>query len=535
MFLNAIISERRQAQYEISEQQRKLSTLMSNLPGMVYRGKNAPERFMEFVSAGCMALTGYGVEVLVGAANKGYAELIHPHDRDAVARGLEKAVEENSPFHLTYRISTFDNKEKWVLEQGQTVFAGKEKEPRLEGFVTDITERKRAEQALIESEERYRRFVETSVEGIWRMEFREPIPVNLSIDEQVERIYQHSYHAEANKVYLQQYAFSGSDDLKEIKLENIAPKLDQFNMELQKKFVRNGYRLTNEIAYGVDQLGNAKIFLVNIVGVVEYRCLVLVWGMQIDVTEQKQIEEEQKILQVQVQQLQKHEALGVLASGIAHDFNNILTGNLGFTDLALAKTDPESRVYYYLTQIRQSAERARDLVAQILTFSRPDPGKRTRVKMTEVLKEALAFLTASLPDNIRINHLVIGDESSVLADSSQMHQVVINLCTNASQAMLSGGVLSLTLEKICLTKDLYSPTGKLKPGDYMLFRVEDTGVGMSADMIARIFDPFFTTKTTGTGLGLSVVLGIVNSHSGAINVISKPGSGYVLRSLFTLL
>lgn len=529
LFLNAIISERRQAQDEISEQQRKLSTLMSNLPGMVYRGINCPERDMEFVSAGCKALTGYGIEEIVGAAGKGYAELIHPKDRAAVQAGLDAAIKRDRPFHLSYRILTADDKWKWVLEQGQIVFTGKFKEPRVEGFVTDITERKQAEQALVESEERYRRFIETSVEGIWRMEFHQPIAVDLPVNIQVERIYQFAYHAEVNRVYLQQYAFASADEAEQMKLDDIAPKADLRNIELQKKFVENGYRLTNEISYEVDRRGNDKIFLVNIVGVIEDGFLVRSWGMQIDVTEQKQIEEEQRKLQMQVQQLQKHEALGVLASGIAHDFNNILTGSLGFTDLALGKVDPENRVHYYLNQIRQSCERARDLVAQILAFSRPDPGKRTLVKMTEVLNEALAFLRASLPDSIRITDLIVGEESSVLADSSQIYQVIINLCTNASQAMPNGGVLSLTLEKVSLSNHIFTVTGKLEPGDYMLLRVNDTGDGMTPDMIERIFDPFFTTKTTGTGLGLSVVLGIVNSHGGGINVLSQQQGGTTLE------
>lgn len=524
LFLTATMSERRRAQRQISDQKQQLSMLMSNLPGMVYRSVNSPEPIMKFVSAGCKALTGYDAEFLLDNT-KGYSTLIHPDDKEFVRQGVERALQENRPYHLTYRIQTANKQEKWVLEQGQGIFYGKAKRLSIEGVIIDITERKVAEQALIESEERYRRFIETSVEGIWRMEYRQPIAISLPVDAQVQLIYQHAHHDEVNQVYLQQYRFPSAIHARQVTLNELIPKSDERNWKMLREFVRDEYRLTSKTLYGVDRDGNNRTFLVNLVGTIENGFLVRSWGMQIDITEQKDIEEEQLKLQLQVQQLQKHEALGVLASGIAHDFNNILTGSLGFVELALAKTEPDSRIYYYLEQIRQSGERARDLVSQILAFSRPDPGKRSLVEITDILDEAVGFLEASLPDSIRIVVSSSRKDSSILADSSQVYQVIVNLCTNAAQSMPDGGVLTLALENVELSENLNAVTGRLMPGSYMRLRVSDTGVGMSSEIISKIFDPFFTTKTSGSGLGLSVVLSVVQSHGGVIDVSSRSGAG----------
>ncbi len=227
-------------------------------------------------------------------------------------------------------------------------------------------------------------------------------------------------------------------------------------------------------------------------------------------------------LEIQLQQAQKMEAIGTLAGGIAHDFNNILGAIIGFTDISLMQSKADSPIYKNLQNIRRAGLRAADLVRQILTFSRQAGGNRKiPVAVVPLLKESLKLLRASLPATIEISQHINVPEASVLADPVQIQQMIMNLCTNAFQAMREhGGLLTITLDKL--------PAGQgpgaavLSAGPGIELKVEDTGPGMSPKIMDRIFEPFFTTKEPGlaTGLGLSVVHGIVHDLGGEITVDS---------------
>jgi PAS domain S-box-containing protein len=251
-------------------------------------------------------------------------------------------------------------------------------------------------------------------------------------------------------------------------------------------------------------------------------------GFARDITARKQIEQERAQLEAQLLQSQKLETIGTLAGGIAHDFNNILTAVMGYLELALEETPSESPAYEDLTQVRTAALRAKQLVRQILVFSRRGDQERLPVELDLLVEEALKLLRASLPATIEIRHSLDTGTPPVLADATQIHQVVMNLCTNASHAMRdTGGVLDIGLEvvEVGLKKSGVAPN--LPAGQYVRLRVRDTGHGMDRATVDRIFEPFFTTKPVGegTGLGLSVVHGIVTSHGGGITVQSEPGRG----------
>lgn len=234
-----------------------------------------------------------------------------------------------------------------------------------------------------------------------------------------------------------------------------------------------------------------------------------------------------------LQQVQKMEAIGTLAGGIAHDFNNILGAIFGYSELAIAKTKDMPAVRNYLDEVMKAAQRAKELVQQILTFSRQTEQEKKPVKPKIIVKEALKFLRASLPSTIEIKSKILSD-SMILADSTQIHQIVMNLCSNASQAMKeNGGLLEVVLEDVEADAELLGNHPDLKPGKYLKMDVSDTGVGIPAGNLDRIFDPFFTTKPLGegTGMGLSVVHGIVTGNGGIVLVASKPGQG----SVFTVL
>ncbi len=240
-----------------------------------------------------------------------------------------------------------------------------------------------------------------------------------------------------------------------------------------------------------------------------------------DVTELKHIER-------QLQQSQKMEAIGTLAGGIAHDFNNILGAVMGYTELALYKTRDGIDNSRELQKVVKAGERAADLVRQILSFSRQADQERKPVKVEPVIKESLKLMRASLPTTIDIRSTIEPDVGSVLADPTQIHQVLMNLCANAAHAMGTyGGILEVRLREVDAVQIRSPSLGDLRTGTYLQLTVSDNGHGIPKDIIDRVFDPFFTTKERGegTGMGLSVVHGIVKSHGGLINVYSEPGEG----------
>jgi PAS domain S-box-containing protein len=248
----------------------------------------------------------------------------------------------------------------------------------------------------------------------------------------------------------------------------------------------------------------------------------------IDLSEQIRAEVDKEKLEVQLRQAQKMEALGTLAGGIAHDFNNILSAVLGYSELGLQDLDDQTHpLYPKLKAINHAGHRARDLVEQILAFSRMQEQLQAPIKISPIVKEAIELLQSSLPANIQIKAAVTADRP-VLGDPTQIHQIIMNLCTNAYHAMqASGGVLSISLEPVAVDASAAFAALDLPPGQYLRLTVSDTGAGISPAIIDRIFDPYFTTKDKGkgTGLGLAVVHGIVKRHRGEISVESQVGQG----------
>jgi CheY-like chemotaxis protein len=230
--------------------------------------------------------------------------------------------------------------------------------------------------------------------------------------------------------------------------------------------------------------------------------------------------------------MQKLESIGTLAGGIAHDFNNILTGTFGFLDLARLELPKDHPAQAWLDRINASSQRARELVRQILTFSRKQEGKRTLQHLHVAVNETLGLLRSTLPPNVTLESQVSAEVPPTLADATQIHQVVINLCTNAWQAMPpQGGKIIVALEPATVTEALATMHPELHAGPYVKLTVTDDGSGMDAETMKHIFEPFFTRKEvgTGTGLGLAVVHGIVKLHQGAITVRSTEGVGSIFE------
>jgi PAS domain S-box-containing protein len=254
-------------------------------------------------------------------------------------------------------------------------------------------------------------------------------------------------------------------------------------------------------------------------------------GVAWDVTQRVRAEDAAKALEMQLVQAQKIETIGTLAGGIAHDFNNILSPIIGYTELAMDQLDADNPARADMEEVLNAARRAKELVRQILIFARGGGEERHPLQAHLVVHEALRLLRSALPSTIEISQRVVARDDTVLADPAQIHQVVMNLCTNAAHAMrASGGVLRIELERQEVDEKAAAVAG-LSPGVYVVLTVRDQGTGMDAATAARVFEPFFTTKKAGegTGLGLSVVHGIVRSLGGAVAVESAVGKGSTFR------
>ena len=383
-----------------------------------------------------------------------------------------------------------------------------------------ILQRKQAEEALRESEEKYRLLIGT----IPAIAFRGYADGRIEFfDDKIEELTGYSVE-EFNSGRLKWHDVILQDDAEVFR--------GTFHRALKgdRSYIRE-YRIVTRNNQVLWIQGRGRI-VCDDNGHIDY-----VSGVIHDITERKQGEELRRKLEMQLNQAHKMEAIGTLAGGIAHDFNNILSAMIGYAELAnmhLRKVPLDSHVLGHLNEILRAGDRAKNLVNQILTFSRQTEQTRKPVEICLVIEEALRFLRATIPSTIEIRSFLDASGVIVMADPVQIHQVLINLCTNAYQSMEGqGGVLEVRAEPVELEGQTLNSYPDLKTGNYIRITVSDTGCGMTPAILERVFDPFFTTKKPGkgTGLGLSVVHGIVKSLGGAISVESEITQGTTFQIL----
>jgi PAS domain S-box-containing protein len=379
------------------------------------------------------------------------------------------------------------------------------------GIIRDMTKRKRSEIALRESEAKYRQLLNHAPSGIYEIDLASGkfISVNDVMSEYTGYTRQELMSMNALDIL--------SEDSRKKTMERFSRVLKGQDVPASVE-----YKIRTKNGYEIWALLNTKIIHDS-----EGRSTgVLVVAH--DISEQKKAEEEKKNLEYQLQQAQKMEAIGTLAGGIAHDFNNILSVIIGYTELILMNARVDSEVRQNLKEIFNASKHARDMVKQILAFSRQNKQERKPIQVAHIVKEALKMLKASLPATISIQQKIEKNTGIIEADPSQIHQVLMNLCTNAAHAIdEKDGVLEIGLANVELDQQGALKIQDLQPGSYLKLSVKDSGDGIAPEVLEQIFNPYFTTKEKGegTGLGLAVVQGIVKSLNGSITVDSEVGKG----------
>jgi PAS domain S-box-containing protein len=500
---------RHRAYDELTENQRFLATLISNLPGYAYRCKNDADHTLEFISEGVAPLTGYAAASFLAQRTVSLHEIIHPDDHVVVHAAMDEGLRNQRAWNTTYRLRTRTGEDRWVHEQGRGVYGPEGNLLAREGFVTDITEQHRAEDDLRESERRLRTIIEHAPEAmvIFDVERWRFVDVN------------------ENAVALFGYP-------REVLLGLDASALSPPVQPDGRPSVEFGRAFVNEAAAGRlpvfewthrNAAGEDIPCEVRLVGLPSTE-RTLVRASITDIRERKRLEE-------QFLQAQKMESIGRLAGGVAHDFNNMMTATIGYADLALASLPADGPVADDLREIRQTAQRAADLSHQLLAFSRRQMIEPRVVSLNELVARTDRILGRLIGEDIHLVTSTAPDLGLVKIDPGQFEQVLINLVVNARDALPGGGEITIQTSNVDLGEEDAAEHDGVKPGPYVMLAVSDSGAGMSDEVRTHLFEPFFTTKPPGkgTGLGLATCYGVVKQAGGDIQAESEPGHGSTFR------
>ncbi len=499
---NAIIqhtdmTERRRAEEELRRSEDRFRQLAENFPETIFEadltGKvmYANRHGMEWFGL-CNADIDRGVNIL---------EFVAPRDRGKVQERIQQRVLGRAGGSMEYTAlrkdgQSFDALVYSALMYNSGGIAG------ISGFIVDVSERKRAERSLRESEERYRQLIETMTDGVYRSSHEGKF---LEVNPALVKILGYKDREELLGIDIKSDLYFAPGDRESAALEE---KLEEMAVFRLKKKDGSEVWVEDHGRHVIGENGNVLYHE----------------GVLRDVTERMRAEEA-------LRQAQKLNSIGTLAGGIAHDFNNVLGGIIGYADMSLRYAEKGSVLERNLLKILKVSDRAKQLIQQILTFSRKGSTHRSVISLRPVIEEVLELLKASIPSSVMIRSDVSRQTNPVLADPTKIHEAVLNLATNAVHAMNRKGTLTIRLYEENLDRKVYGQSGEIAPGEYTVVEVADTGCGMDAATLSKAFEPFFTTKGVGegTGMGLSVVLGVVQSAGGDVLVETGPGTGTTFR------
>jgi PAS domain S-box-containing protein len=514
--------DRKRKDDALRESEERFRTLVENAYDLI-TNIDAAGRIL-FASPNHAEILGWGASELLGTS---FSEYLHPDDRELVPFRFEQ-VFSSGVATATFRVRHKDGAYRW-LECTARTYDTPKNEGRIVSISRDITGRKRAEEALQESEEKYRAIFESASDAIFTVRmsdegprFADFNPAALELHRcKPEELLGASPADFAPAV--QPDGRSTEERIAELSVATMAGKTEFFEWRHLRK---DGTTFDAEATLSPVSIGGER-YLQAIVR---------------DITERKRAEERRLSLERQLQHAQKLESLGVLAGGIAHDFNNILMVILGNADLALDELSPMSPARGHLQEIEKASKRAAELAKQMLAYSGKGRFVVEPIDAAELVEEMAHLLAVSISKKAVLRYNFADNLPSFDGDVTQVRQVVMNLITNASEAIgEKSGVIALSTGALYCDRAYLddidevlrvSSDGPLREGVYTYFEVADTGCGMDAESIERIFDPFFTTKFTGRGLGMSAVLGIVRGHRGAIKIHSEVGKGTTFKVLF---
>ena len=501
------ITEQRRFEVALLKSEEKFRIVFNNSIDAIYH-LNLLTGTYDYLSPSCEKVYGYTQKEFIAQGLKGTVSLLHPDDLGRIKNHIDKlfskTVENNISPTIEYRFKHKKLGYRWISDTRKVMYDHKGTAIAIVGNSRDITESKLIEESLKDRTEILNRLM-ANYPGV-------------------------AYIIDKNGYYI-------FDEGKGLDYIGLKP-----NQAVEEKWnVFEVYKKDKDMIKAVNNALNDEVTYLTVFQHDHYWDLwfgpysnekgdiIGILGTAYNVTKSKQLE-------FQLQQSQKMESIGSLAGGIAHDFNNILFPIVGHTEMLLEDVPADSPFRAGLNQIYAGAMRASDLVKQILTFSRQETGEVKLIKIQHIIKEALKLVRSTIPTTIKIKQDIKTDCGVIKADPTQIHQIVMNLATNAYHAMeKTGGELNIRLNEIKLGEtDLFNPD--IKAGTYACLRISDTGKGMNKELIEKIFDPFFTTKEKGkgTGMGLSVVHGIVNSMGGDIKVYSELGKGTELKIYFPI-
>ena len=501
------ITEKKDVEQSLQESDARLRQFIENQPVGMFRSKIEGDGQFVMANPAMAKLLGYpSTESLLETP----VVNIYPHP-EVRKQLLTKLLDEEKVSGWEMEGKKHDGSPLFVRMALQLIRNRRGIPCQIDGTIEDITAQKQAETALKKREQLHRKAQRIASLGHWDLELDGSPP---TWSKEMFRIFE---------VDKETFDKSMESFLARVHPEDRKTVSDEVANAFENNFKINHFHRI--------LLPDGRIKYIHVIGYPEYgkdgqptRWI----GTCQDVTQLKEAEIEREETERRLLQAQKLEAIGTLAGGIAHDFNNILTSIFGFTQLAINELPHDSPIKQRLDVVLQAGIRARDLVTNILAFSRESEQEFKPLRVCIIIKEAIKLLRASIPTNIEIRQDLALQSGRVMADPVQIHQIVMNLCTNAYQAIgKKGGVITVSLKEVEIGPNDFIPDSDITPGPYVHLEVSDTGHGMDRATLDKIFDPYFTTKKRGegTGLGLSVVHGIVKKHCGHITASSEPDIG----------
>jgi len=549
------ITERKQAEEALRESEQNFRTLSNSGQALIWT--SGTDKLCDYFNTIWLAFTG---RTLAQEMGNGWTEGVHPEDMQRCVATYVEAFDRRVAFSMVYRLRRHDGAYRWIIDDGCPRYDSKGEFIGYIGHCLDITEYKQAEEEIHHNESRLRRLVDILQHPAETIQEFLDYVLEQALQLTGSKIgYIYNYYEERQELVLNSWS---RDVLPACAVVNpqTCYQLDKTGIwgeavRQRRALIINDFQSAHPLKKGYPQ-GHVELLKFVTIPIFKGQRIVSVVGLanketnytetdilQISllmdavwkVIDNMKFEEEKLNLTSQLLQAQKMEAIGTLAGGIAHDFNNILGAIIGYTEIAADSIPSDSIAVGYLEKVAEASRRAASLVKQILAFSRQAATEDVALQPAIIVKEAIKILRPSLPSTITIKQQIDTATKSILADPSQVHQILMNLCINAYHAMEErGGILEITLKDCELSfEDLENQAG-VSPGSFVVLTIGDSGRGISADIRDKIFDPYFTTKEIGkgTGMGLAIVHGIIKRYGGFITCETVLEKGTVFQVYF---